>query len=142
MICAVSIFILCRKQLRFNRGCSKCIKRRIEVMKKNMHLLLIALIIVATLTSCNKKSKDPENGTDLFVWDGTVITGLTDKGREVEELIIPDKCTGISNKGYFTNSKFKKLVISDSVTYVDEEAFKRCNSLKEYRRYMVFPVLS
>ena len=122
MICAVSIFI----------SVGEWTLTEIKLcLKKNMHLLLIALIIVVTLTSCNKKSKEPENGTDLFVWDGTVITGLTDKGREVEELIIPDKCTGISNKGYFTNSKFKKLVISDSVTYVDEEAFKRCNSLKE-----------
>lgn len=37
-----------------------------------------------------------ESSKDLFVWNGTAISGLTDEGKKQTSLVIPSDCTNIS----------------------------------------------
>lgn len=51
---------------------------------------------VAGETQAASDTNAPAEATDdLFVWEGTVITDLTEKGETAEELIIPDTATAI-----------------------------------------------
>ena len=70
----------------------------------------------------------------LYVWDGTVITGLTDNGKNQTELVIPEKCTGINataatEKG-FRYSKVENLTIGENVESIDFRTFMYCDNLK------------
>ena len=48
----------------------------------------------------------------------------------VEDLIVPNDTTKISNYAFVGCKSIKSIVIPDSVTYIGELAFKRCDNLK------------
>lgn len=71
-----------------------------------------------------------ENTDEFFVWEGTVITNLTEKGEAAEELVIPDTATSIGfNACSF--AKMKKLTLGANVEEIGEMAFDTCKNLEE-----------
>ena len=71
---------------------------------------------------------------DAFNYSGGTITGLTDKGKELEELNIPSqigdtKITSIGNKAFQNNTKITSVTMPSSVTRVGDYAFSGCSKL-------------
>lgn len=96
--------------------------------------------------------EDKETSKDMFIWEGTKITGLTKEGKELTTIIIPDGTTEISSESVetkgFRASKVQRLVIPDSVEKIDDSTFRYCkylenveigdhSKLKEYNDWFV-----
>jgi len=121
-------------------------------MKKGFTLALAFILSATMLSGCGASgasaSKDSgttaaagqtaaadtkaQDGTsdDIFTWDGTVITGLTEKGKAAETLTIPDKATAIGENA-FKNSSVAKVVWGANVEEIGAYAFKKCEKLTE-----------
>jgi len=69
------------------------------------------------------------NTDEIFVWEGTVITGLTEKGQAAEEIVIPDTCTAIDKDAFF-QADMKSVVIGSSVEEIGDSAFWECNDFE------------
>ena len=86
---------------------------------------IVLLVIVVLIVSGNKGKQDKitnennnrgnsiESSDELFTWDGTTITGLTEKGLNATNIVIPAKCTGFGNDMSFMESKAKKVEFED-----------------------------
>ena len=74
-------------------------------------------------------SADAGNTDENFVWEGTVITGLTEKGQAAEEIVIPDTCTAIGKDAFF-QADMKSVVIGSSVEEIGDSAFWECNDFE------------
>jgi BspA type Leucine rich repeat region (6 copies) len=79
--------------------------------------------------SASETGTDAAISDDIFEWDGTVITGLTEKGKEQESIVIPDTATSIE-RAAFRNDDFKSVVIGASVKEIGDSAFWQCNELE------------
>lgn len=75
-----------------------------------------------------------ENTDDLFVWEGTVITDLTEKGMAAEELVIPDTATSIDSRA-FAFAEMKKVTLGANVEELGKYSFEKCKNLEA----IVFP---
>lgn len=79
--------------------------------------------------------EDKETSKDMFIWEGTKITGLTKEGKELTTIIIPDGTTEISSESVetkgFRASKVQRLVIPDSVEKIDDSTFRYCKYLEK-----------
>lgn len=93
------------------------------------------VITTVTTTELARIAEPEETSRDMFIWEGTKITGLTKEGKELTYVIIPDGTTEISaesnDKKGFRKSKVQKLVIPETVTNIDSETFKYCDDLSE-----------
>ena len=80
-------------------------------------------------------AEDKETSKDMFIWEGTKITGLTKEGKELTTIIIPDGTTEISSESVetkgFRASKVQRLVIPDSVEKIDDSTFRYCKYLEK-----------
>ena len=65
---------------------------------------------------------------EIFIWEGTVITGLTDKGKEEKSIVIPDTATAI-DKYACDSAKMETLVIGANVETIENAAFSGCRQL-------------
>lgn len=116
-------------------------------MKKSFTLVLSLILILTMLAGCGTSTpkvttSDGSVATDgktdvttaatdeLFIWEGTVITDLTEKGETVDELIIPDTATGIGFNACF-GADMTKLTIGANVETIDKMAFNMCKNLEE-----------
>lgn len=79
--------------------------------------------------------EDKETSKNMFIWEGTKITGLTKEGKELTSIIIPDGTTEISSESVetkgFRASKVQRLIIPDSVEKIDDSTFRYCKYLEE-----------
>lgn len=79
--------------------------------------------------------EDKETSKNMFIWEGTKITGLTKEGKELTTIIIPDGTTEISSESVetkgFRASKVQRLIIPDSVEKIDDSTFRYCKYLEE-----------
>ena len=79
--------------------------------------------------------EDKETSKDMFIWEGTKITGLTKEGKELTTIIIPDGTTEISSESIetkgFRASKVQRLVIPNSVEKIDDSTFRYCKYLEK-----------
>ena len=79
--------------------------------------------------------EDKETSKNMFIWEGTKITGLTKEGKELTTIIIPDGTTEISSESVetkgFRASKVQRLVIPDSVEKIDDNTFRYCKYLEK-----------
>ena len=79
--------------------------------------------------------EDKETSKDMFIWEGTKITGLTKEGKELITIIIPDGTTEISSESVetkgFRASKVQRLIIPDSVEKIDDSTFRYCKYLEK-----------
>lgn len=127
-------------------------------MKKSFTLVLSLILILTMLAGCGTSTPkvttsdgsvatdgktdvttpDDSVATDvttaatdeLFIWEGTIITDLTEKGETVDELIIPDTATGIGFNACFS-ADMTKLTIGANVETIDKMAFNMCKHLEE-----------
>ena len=85
-------------------------------MKKALVIGLMATVAVV-MAACGKEKSSDEGTTaggettgdavvseDNFEWDGNIITGLSEKGKEQKVLVIPEKCEGFRD-GLFTGDE-------------------------------------
>ncbi len=79
--------------------------------------------------SVSETSADVGNTDEIFVWEGTVITGLTEKGQAAEEIVIPDNATEIADSA-FQFADMKTLTIGANVTKIGEYSFEKCKNLE------------
>ena len=118
-------------------------------MKKVMSMFLVLVMLVMVVSGCSKvkdsgtqadstklntavlnvDANQGETSDGIFVWEGTVITDLTDKGLLEENIVIPDKATEIGEHA-FLESKVVTVTMGDNVTKIDEDAFFSCIYLK------------
>lgn len=106
---------------------------------KGKILSLIALIILvflslSGLTACNDDGTSQSNEQVFIVSKGS-ITSLTDYGKTLTEITIPEKIdkttiTSIGNKAFSNCGSLKSVVIPDSVISIGEYAFSYCTSLE------------
>lgn len=117
-------------------------------MKKGLSLVLALLLSVTLLSGCGASgaSAAKDSGTsaaagadtnaqegtsdEIFTWEGTVITGLTEKGKTEETLTIPDKATAIGGKA-FVGAAAAKVVWGANVEEIGKYAFYQCPNLSE-----------
>jgi len=71
-----------------------------------------------------------ESPDDFFIWSGTIITDLTVKGADAEEIIIPSKATELGASA-LSHSGASKIVIGPNVTIIGEKAFYYCSVITE-----------
>lgn len=88
-----------------------------------------AQVTEGTSQAVSETSADAGNTDEIFVWDGTVITGLTEKGKTAEDIVIPDTCTEIGQSA-FENVKMKSVVIGAGVEAIGDSAFYQCTKLE------------
>ncbi len=69
------------------------------------------------------------NTDDIFVWEGTVITGLTEAGMTASEITIPDTATEIGSSA-MQFAEMKTVVIGANVTKIGKSAFWKCKNLE------------
>ncbi|MDE5599965.1 MAG: leucine-rich repeat domain-containing protein, partial [Ureaplasma sp.] len=67
--------------------------------------------------------------TSYFTWSSNTITGLTSLGKELETVVIPNKCTALSNAVFKGNTKIKQVVIPGTINTISNEAFRDCTNL-------------
>ncbi len=84
--------------------------------------------------TATETSADAGNTDEIFVWEGTVIKGLTEKGQATEEIVIPDTCTAIGKDAFF-QADMKSVVIGASVEEIGDSAFWECNDFET----IIFP---
>ncbi|MBR6328842.1 MAG: leucine-rich repeat protein [Lachnospiraceae bacterium] len=70
----------------------------------------------------------------LFTWDKrdpTIITGLSDKGKESSWIIIPAKTTAIAFKAFKDDVKLTSVAFAEgcAITIINENAFEGCTGL-------------
>ena len=122
-------------------------------MKKGLSLILALLVGTTMLGGCGKTDAAVSNsnagtsagagqksagdtkaqeGTsdEIFTWEGTTITGLTEKGKTTETLTIPDTATAIGSAA-FRYAKMSHAVIGANVAEIGDSAFERCKNLEE-----------
>ncbi|MDE6289315.1 MAG: leucine-rich repeat domain-containing protein, partial [Ureaplasma sp.] len=72
------------------------------------------------------------SSTDLFIWSGSQITGITDKGRQNEMFIFPSKTTSIASGLFKNNTNIKSFDMSRTkITSIGESTFQGCSNLKD-----------
>lgn len=119
-------------------------------MKKSISLIII-LVLVMSMSGCGestpkaapkeitpdgstasdvttKATEETEAVDEIFVWKGTIIKDLTEKGMALDELIIPETATEIGFNACF-GAKMTKLTIGSNVTIIGDNAFDCCRGL-------------
>ena len=110
-------------------------------MKKLMSMFLALVVLVMVLSGCDKvassgnkvtepASKVSATGEDsksdgIFVFEGTVITDLTEKGMLEKNIVIPDTVTEIGGNA-FMEAEVETVKMGANVTKIDEDAFIGC----------------
>ena len=84
----------------------------------------------SAISSSSSQSNSSSNSNEIFTWDGTVVTGLTEKGKNESALTIPDNATSIGENA-FKNSNVTKVVLGSNIEEIGAYAFKRCKNLSE-----------
>lgn len=114
-------------------------------MKRKLIFVLVLCILLSAsacgqseVASAGKKDSYTENGVnkesssqDCFEWDETTIIGLTDKGREQKELVIPENCTKVDAYALSEANLLETLVVKGTDVILDEGMAWGCTSLKE-----------
>lgn len=105
---------------------------RVSILKLSFFLMVLISLII----SCEKK----ENPADWFeseeVSGGIVITGVSSKGSEQKELIIPAKINGkavteISDRAFMDNTVLCKIVLPRGIKNIGWGVFAGCSSLND-----------
>jgi hypothetical protein len=84
----------------------------------------------SAISSSSSQSNSSSNSNEIFTWDGTVVTGLTEKGKNEETLNIPDNATAIGEDA-FQFTKAKNVTIGKNVEEIGKMAFYTCKNLSE-----------
>ena len=119
-------------------------------MKKLLSFGLVLLLGIGLLGGCGKNVTPTENpgqpssdGTtasaqsngdtsnDYFTWDGDIITGLTETGKEQTELVIPDKAKSIGMSAFLGNTTLTSVSLGAGLEEIGETAFYMCSNLTE-----------
>ncbi len=141
--------------------------------RKSIVFLLILGMFANLLTACGKgtngssnipddindeevKTEDIASGiveNEFFIWDGKTIIGLTELGKEQENLVIPEECTGFDilnfslgeaksisfegnedvklNRCFTSDTKLETVTLPDNLIEIEDMEFMSCTSLKE-----------
>ena len=72
----------------------------------------------------------------IFAISGNKIIGVTDNGKELSEIIVPETIDGkeinvIDEKAFNSISTLKKVTLSDKIKIVNQKAFYYCRNLSE-----------
>lgn len=90
--------------------------------------------VIITVKSNNEINEPTQD--DMFIVDGGTITGLSDEGKNLKEITIPEKINGISvlqigNNCFKANNKLEKVIIPNGIRLIGDEAFRDCENLRE-----------
>jgi|GEM_PF-2702507 len=119
-------------------------------MKKLLSFGLVLLLGIGLLGGCGKNVTPTENpgqpsseGTkasaqsngdtsnDYFTWDGDIIKGLTETGKEQTELVIPDTAKSIGKSAFLLDSNLTKVSLGTGLEEIGDSAFYSCQNLTE-----------
>ncbi len=112
-------------------------------MKKFFKIVVSIILVVLTLNclvGCggteHEESPTPEADTSIFVFSSGNIKGLTDYGKTLTEIEIPDKIDGktvttIGEDAFFDNQTVSKIVLPNTITDIGRGAFYKCTALKQ-----------
>ncbi len=70
------------------------------------------------------------NTEEIFVITGGTMSGLTDYGKTLKYLAIPEGVTTISANAFKGNTTLKTVVMDDSVETIGNSAFENCTNLE------------
>lgn len=81
-------------------------------------------------------SDSPSPSTYFIIDDHSAIIGLTNEGRNATKIVVPETINGIkiSRIGFaaFAQSdKLNKIILPDTITYIEDSAFCGCTNLTE-----------
>ena len=79
--------------------------------------------------AASETTSDAGSTDEIFVWDGTVIKGLTETGKVSESIVVPDTATEIGNYA-FQFADMKSVTIGSGVTKIGKSAFEKCKELE------------
>lgn len=96
-------------------------------MKKKLALLILTTMGISLLAGCGssggsgggsgqtgKVETEPAPASEeYFVWEGDVITGLTEAGKKAEDITIPARCTGFGPDMSFIDTAVKSVSFED-----------------------------
>lgn len=90
--------------------------------------IMLAGLSVFSLTACN------EEDTTVFTVENGVITGLTDYGKTLNEIVIPESVDGVTitaigDFAFNQNSNIVSVTIPNTVTKLGDQAFAGCSSI-------------
>lgn len=101
--------------------------------KKRIYIIII-LVIISLCTSCGAKDATEEKGYfetenfryiewDFFFGNSVTIVGLTEKGMDLEVVVIPEvNSLGYTvGKNYFDSDKLKKIYIPTTISSINGE---------------------
>lgn len=96
---------------------------------------LMLVLMLVSLTGCQKTSKAATFTYEENDAGNIVITGLTDKGRADAKVIVPAKLDGKQVEGigsgvFRDDTTVTEVVISDGISYIAENVFLSCYNLK------------
>lgn len=130
---------------------------------KRIISLIICAVVVLSLSACGEENIKKDNSNNVvaqgaesnFEWDGNFIVGLTEEGRRVKDLVIPERCEGFGGSIFtgkdnavetvsFSNNndillngvfagakKIKSVTLPTGLTKIGNMDFWLCESLEE-----------
>lgn len=129
-------------------------------MKKTRILsAMIATLLLVSCVGCSGAGSDAPgvpSSDDAFIWtNDSTISGLSDKGKTLTEVVIPAKCTafdsfklsdGVAQKVSFESSSaidlssvfsfsttLEKVLLPSELTELPDNCFMNCSALKEVK---------
>ena len=84
-----------------------------------------------TITTGSEDSEIPDGigiTSEDFIIDEYTVKGLTDIGRNKDDIVIPDGIQEIASSA-FKNEKFRSVIIPESVVKIDQYSFSGCSNL-------------
>lgn len=112
-------------------------------MKKALNIVALLFVLTALafgLIGCdgNANQAKPEESEDVpqaptsldaFVIEETTLKGLTDYGKTLGSIVLPDTITTIGEYAFEVCTNLTRITIPKSVTSIGREAFYRCEKL-------------
>ena len=102
-----------------------------------MVLLFMLTTLAFGLIGCdvNANQAKPEEMEDVpqepFVIEGTTLKGLTDYGKTLGSIVLPDTITTIGNNAFANCTSLASVTIPNGVTEIGYQAFWGCDSLTD-----------
>ncbi|MBQ3235237.1 MAG: leucine-rich repeat domain-containing protein [Clostridia bacterium] len=94
-------------------------------MKKKLLGIFTSIMLTALcafgMIGCNNDDGN-SNGNDVFIIEGTTVTGLTEYGKSLSEIVVPETVTAIGDSA-FVGASATKIVLSSSLNVIGDDVF-------------------